>query len=308
MIDEIMTADKNRLCGGVFNSTTPDTNFYTTVVNANGTATIVNSIINLVTTTDSGSSALVYTNATGRYIGGNMNHLRSVFRVGDTGKTNNTRRIGCTSLADLADSLYFQLSGTTFSIVANTTGLDQIKIDSGSFNGDATTYTVDNNFHTVEILFTNKRIQFYIDKALIHTLTETTTPICGTRHLRPFVQNLNTGVGEVTGLYAQSLTMLTWGNTKTQPKSYFQQGTTAGVLLKVGIGSIHLINISGVANNATITLYDNTSATGTVIYTTGAMTNQTVPLTVPFNDGVIFTNGLFLTITAANCNCQVIYE
>lgn len=43
-------------------------------------------------------------------------------------------------------------------------------------------------------------------------------------------------------------------------------------------------------------------------YTTGAMTNQTVPLTVPFNDGVIFTNGLFLTITVANCNCQVIYE
>lgn len=144
MIDELMVSQKTRIAGGVFNGTTPDANFYTTVLNANGTATVSNSVLDTKVTADSGSSVLVYTNSIGRYVGGNMNHLRGIFRVGDTGVANNTRQIGVTALADLADSFYFQLSGTTFSIVANTTGLAQIKIDNGSFNGDATTYQNDN--------------------------------------------------------------------------------------------------------------------------------------------------------------------
>lgn len=308
IVDELMVSEKQRLCGGVFNGTTLDTNFYTSALNANGTATISNSVLDLATTVDSGSSVLIYTNSLGRYIGGNMNHLRGIVRVGTIGATNNTMRFGITSTSTLADSLYFQVVGNTLSVVAKTTGADDIKVDSGSFNGVSPTYTLTGNYVTVEILFTNKVISFYINSNLVHTLTETTTPICGTRHLRPFAQNINTGVGGVAHLYLQVFSLLTWGITKTQPKYYLQQGTTAGVLLKVGIGSLHLINISGVVNNAVVTLYDNTSAAGTVIYTTGAMTNQTVPLTVPFNDGVVFYNGLYMTITAANCNCQVIYE
>lgn len=310
MIDEMMIAEKSRIAGGVFNGTTPDTNFYTTVLNANGTANISNSVLDCATTTDSGSSSFVYTNTIGRYISGNMNHMRGIFRVGDTGVANNTRQIGCTALSDLADSFYFQLSGTTFSIVANTTGLAQIKVDNGSFNGDNLSYTLDTNFHTWEILFTNKQIRFFIDKFLVHTLTETTVPICGTRYLRPFIRNANTGVGSVTHLYTQVLSMLTWGKTHTQAKSYFQQRSTTdiGVLLKNGIGSLHSLVISGVVNNSVVTLYDGTSTAGTVMWSSGAMSNQTVPFTVPFNTGIQFVNGLYLSITAANCNCLVMYE
>ena len=308
MIDEMMVAEKIRICGGVFNGTTPDTNFYTTVAAANGAATISNSVLDLATTVDSGSSVLVYTNTIGRYIGGSMNHLRGIFRVGDTGKTNNTRRIGCTALADLADSFYFQLAGTTFSIIANTTGGDQIKIDNGAFNGDSPSYSITDTFHTWEILFTNKRIQFYIDKVLVHTLTETTTPICGTRHLRPFLQNFNTGVGSVAHLYTQALSMLTWGSPKTQPKYHQLAGQTAGVLLKYGIGSLHEIVISGVVNNARVILYDGLSSAGSIIFDSGAMTNQTVPFNINFNSGLQFTTGLFIVKSGADCNSLTIYE
>lgn len=308
MIDEMMISEKNRICGGVFNGTTPDTNFYTTVLNANGTATVSNSVLDLATTTDSGSSAIVYTNTVGRYVGGNMNHMRGIFRVGDTGVANNTRQIGCTALADLADSFYFQLSGTTFSIVANTTGLAQIKIDNGSFNGDQPTYPMTNTFHTWEILFTNKRIQFYVDKFLVHALTENTNPICGTRHLRPFMRNVNTGVGSVAHLYTQVLSMLTWGKTHTQSKTHYHEGQTAGILLKYGIGSLHSVVISGVTNNANIDIYDGLSTAGTKIWSSGAMTNQTVPLVITFNTGEQFATGLYIVKNGANCNTKIFYE
>ena len=308
MIDEMMVSIKSRIAGGVFNGTTPDTNFYTTVLSANATATISNGVLDLATTTDANSSSLIYTNTIGRYIGGSMNHLRGIFRVGDTGVANNTRQIGCTALANLADSFYFQLSGTTFSIVANTTGLAQIKIDNGSFNGDQSSYTLTDTFYTWEILFTNKRIQFYIDKFLVHTFTQTTFPICGTRHLRPFMRNVNSGVGSVAHLYTQVLSMLTWGETHTQSKSHYHEGQTAGVLLKNGIGSIHSIVISGVTNTANVDIYNGINATGTKIWSSGSMSNQTIPLTVTFNTGEQFNTGLFLVKNGANCNTKLFYE
>jgi len=101
---------------------------------------------------------------------------------------------------------------------------------------------------------------------------------------------------------------MTWGKTKTQPKYYYRDTTTAGVLLKNGIGSLHMLNLGGVSNSATITLYDGTSTSGSVIYSTGAMGPQTIPINIPFNDGVLFQTGLFLVISGANANCQIIYE
>lgn len=306
LVDELMVAQKTRVSGGKFNGTTPDTNFYTTVIDANATATISNGIMDLATTTDSGSSVLVYANSIGRYIGGNMMQLRGVVRA--TSAANNSIRFGITAGADLADSIYLQLSNTTLSLIAKTTGLDDIKIDNGSFNGDISTYIPTGNFVNVEILYTNKTISLYIDGVWIHTLTETTFPICGSRNLRPFCQNTNTGVGSVTHGYIQVLSLFSWGINKTQPKYYWQAGLTAGVLLKVGTGSLHQLNMSGITNNATVTLYDGTSTAGSVIYTTGAMGANTIPISLVFNSGIPFVNGLFLTITTAACNAQVIYE
>lgn len=308
MADELMVSEKRRVAGGVFNGTVPDTNFYTTSLSANGTATISNSVLDLATTIDSGSSVLIYTNGVGRYIGGSMNHLRGIIRVGNVGATNNTVRFGVTSTSSLADSLFFEVSNSTLSINAKTTGLADIKVSSGSFNGVSPTYTLNGQYVTIEILYTNKTIEFYINKNLIHTLTETTDVICGTRHLRPFMQNYNTGVGGVSHLYCQVLSLLTWGEAKTQPKYYFQQGTTTGILLKTGIGSLHMMNLSGVNNNSVVTIYDGLTSAGSVIYTTGAMGAQTAPLSVVFNTGVQFINGLYLVISGANCNCQVMYE
>lgn len=308
IVDELMVAEKTRLVGGIFNGTTPDTNFYTTTLVGNGTANITNSVLNLATTIDSNSSAMVMTKSKARYYGGNMNQLRLVARIGDLGQTNNTRMIGVTEDSTLANSVYIQLNGTTFSIVAKTNGLPDIKIDNGQFNGDVSTFNLTTNFYTFEFLYTTKKIQIYVDGILLHTLIQTTNPICGTRHLRAFMKNTNTGIGSITNMYVESLTISTWGKNKTQPKYLLLEGLNAGILLKTGIGALHTINLSGVQNNANVTLYDGTSTAGIKIYTTGTMGAQTTPLNIIFNDGINFENGLFVTITGANCNAQIIYE
>lgn len=110
--------------------------------------------------------------------------------------------------------------------------------------------------------------------------------------------------------YADVISISQYGNPVSQAKWYFQQGTTTGVLLKNGPGSIHGLVISGVNNNATITMYDGTSSSGTTLWASGAMGAQTIPFDLDLNGagGIPFDTGLFLVISAANCNCGVKYE
>jgi len=306
--NQLMVAESERLIGGVFNGTTPDANFYTTVLVANGTANIVNAELNLATTTDINSSAIINTLSKARCIGGNMNQYRERIRLSDTGKTNNVRRWGMCETTALLNGVYFQLSGTTFSVVAKTNGLADIVVNSGSFNGTIASYALDTNYHLYTINYVNGLFKMYIDDVLIHEFKETTSIICGTRHLRVFSQNTNTGVGSVCNIYCRFMTIVQFGSRKTQPRFYNQIGTTTGVLLKVGVGSLHQMNVSAIINNSVVTLRDGINATGPIIYTTGAMTAQTIPLVISFNDGINFETGLFLVISGANSNAQVIYE
>lgn len=309
MLDQLMVANPVRLAGGVFNGTTPDTNFYESTIAANATATISGNTLTLATTVDSGSSVLVNSQALARYVGANMNAFRSVSRFGDTGTANNTRQIGVINGSTFTDGFYFQLSGTTFSVVART-GSSDTKVDSGSFNGDVTSWTVNNNYHTFEILYTNKSIDLYIDRVLIHSFTETTSGLCNTRHLKPFVRNYNTGVGSVVNLNCQVMSITRYGSASTQAKTYLQEGTTTGIQLKIGPGSLHLMNISAVSNNSVITIYDGTSTSGRKIWTSGTLPALTQPfgINLDSNGGTPFDNGLFLTITGANATAFVKYE
>lgn len=84
-------------------------------------------------------------------------------------------------------------------------------------------------------------------------------------------------------------------------------GTTAGTVLKYSAGILRVLNISGVLNNSVITLYDNTAASGTIIWSSGAMSAQTQPFSLEFNE-TSFDNGLTLEITSANSNITVVYE
>lgn len=313
MMNQLKVAESYRLSGGVFNGSAVDTNFYTNIDANGGSCAVSNAELTCAVTTTSGSSTQIYGNAIARYMGGNMNYYRAVFRLGDTGAANNVRTWGVYNILPSTDGLFFQLSNTTFSIVSRKASSNTV-VNSGSFNGDGTksslSWTVDTNYHTFEIYITHIRAMFVIDGTPIHTIIATTTTMCGTFHLRPVVTNINTGVGSAVSCYSSVMTISRYGTPSSQPVGYYQAGTTAGVTLKTGPGAIHAINISGVSNNANVTIYDNTAASGTVLYSTGSMSANTVPFTVELDGtgALQFNTGLTLVISSANCNCLVRYE
>lgn len=98
------------------------------------------------------------------------------------------------------------------------------------------------------------------------------------------------------------------GALETQPTSYWHAvGQTAGVVLKYGAGNLHGLSISAVSNNAAITLYDNTAASGTVIWASGSLGAQTLPFDVSLHN-IPFSTGLTLVVATANAAVFVAYE
>ena len=313
MLNQLKVAQSYRLSGGVFNLNTLDTNYFIPTTANGGTAVVSGGEVTLTTTKTANSYAGIVTYSTARYMGANMNYYRAVHRLGDTGALNNVRRCGLCDALPVVNGFFFQLSNTTFQIVSRKAGVDVV-VNSGSFNGDGTlanqSYALDINYHTFEIYYTNRRVMFVIDGIAIHTLIATTITLSDTRHFKAFMDSANTGVGSAVYCKCSSLTVNRYGAQVSQPKTYYQAGTTTGILLKSGIGSLHSLIISGVVNNSVVTIRDGLTVAAPIIWSSGTMTNQTIPFDISFNGSgpTQFETGLFLTVTAANSNVFVKYE
>jgi hypothetical protein len=72
--------------------------------------------------------------------------------------------------------------------------------------------------------------------------------------------------------------------------TYAHLNTAVGTLLKTGIGSLRGITVNTGSAGSTLTLYDGTSAAGTVI--------AAISTATPFNPryGIQFTTGLFAVV------------
>jgi hypothetical protein len=307
MLNQLKVADSYRLAGGVFNDALIDTNFYATAVAANATVTNANAVAALTTTTDSGSSAELTTVATARYIGANSNYFRAVARISVTGATNNVMRLGATTGNGPTDGCYFKYDGTTLSVVTKLNGTETV-VSSGSFNGSGSgsneTYVLDTNYHVFEIHYTNRRVRFTIDDAPIHIASATTEIFAATRHLKPYLSNINTGVGSAVVLYAASMTISRLGTFHTQPKIVHIAGANAGTLYKTGPGTLHRIVLNASTSTTVVSIYDATSATNAIAIINAAASSPIVSLEYMLE----FTVGLYIVTAGATTDITVIYE
>jgi hypothetical protein len=302
---EVRAVEPYKLVGATFVGTTLDTRFWTPTVAGSGTAAQANGQLVLQTGATADSTASIVSVRNGRYIAGSSNRYRAVIRLPDAGSANNTRRWGAFTSTD---GCFFQLSGTTFSVVTRKGSSDTV-VSSGSFNGVlGSTFAPGTNARTWEIYWTNSKVYFVVGDDVLHTVSAPTAPWSATVSLPIAASNVNTGGGTADvqlEARVQSITRL--GAAQSQPTSYYQSGTTAGVVLKYGAGNLHGVAVSGVANNSVITLYDNTAASGTILWSTGSMGANTVPFSIELHN-IPFAIGLTLVISTANSNCVTSYE
>jgi len=299
-----------KLAGASFLGTVLDPNFWTASLGTGGTATVGGAQLILSTGTGIADNVTsVQSVIAARYIASNPNRFRCTGRLPDIGTANNTRRLGAFTTAN---GCFFQLSGTTFSVVTRkTSSVNDIVVSNGSFNGVyGSAITLDTNVHTFEIVWTNVAVYFFIDDILLHKVTSLTTTWADTLTLPIRIENNNSGGSSTdVSLNIRGLTISRLGSEYVQPRGYYRAGTVTAQILKYGAGNLHGIIISGITDNAVVTLYDNTTNSGTIIWSSGGMLAGTtnVPYGLDFK-GIQFSIGLTLAITTSNCNVTVMYD
>lgn len=310
-VGDLRVCEPYRLVGTTFGSAA-DANFW--LLTSNGTSASA-AIANDIATLTSGTSDLGYGQIasvrSARFISLHPIICRINARVTAATATANTRRWGAFTVTGQTPvaGYYFELSDAgVLSVVASGT----TPVASGSFNGAVPEYVMDTNVHTYDILYRNTKVHFIIDGVLIHTFTATTARLSAVPHLPACATSINATGASSGVLQIWSMSMTRLGRSTTAPTSKFQSGTTNGVVCKLGPGKVHSLTISNVSNGAVVTLYDNTTATGTVLWSSGTIVVATGQnpgiVNVALPDGLTFFTGLAFAITTAAANLLVTYE
>lgn len=304
---ETTIAPLYKLVGDVFFYTTLDTTTWYPTLVGSGTAAVSGGELVLSTGTTANSSVRLESIAVARFTGLSPNKERILVQLPDTGVANNVREWGIDSLA-LDNAAFFRMSGTTFSVVTKKATVDTV-ISSGSFNGQyGATFAPGTTSHFYEIIYQPRQVLFIVDQKILHTINAANVMWTETMHMHIHYANTNSG-GSTTNVTMNSrLGVITkFGIPEAQPRGTHVSGTTAGTVIKYGPGDFHGLIISAIANNSAITVYDNTAASGTILFASGAMPPNTTPIQLDFG-GVSFNIGLTLVIATASSNVVVLHD
>lgn len=304
---EIVALPLYKLSGDVFNYAVLDTATWLPTLVGSGTAVVTSGELVVSTGVTANSSALVESVAIARFIGLSPNKLRMQFQLSDAGITNNVREWGVDSLAR-DNGAYFRLSGTTFGLVTKKASVDTVVV-SGTFNGQhGTSFAPGTDSHFYEIIYQPRQVVFLIDNKILHTINAAVATWSETLHMHIHYGNVNSG-GSTTNVSMKSrmASIARFGISEAQPRASHQTGITAGTVIKYGPGDFHGLILSAIANNSAITVYDNTAASGRVLFASGTMPPNTTPIQLDFG-GINFNIGLTLVIAAASSNAVVLYD
>lgn len=288
-----------RLVGTNFDGATKDTNFWTEAVVGSGVVT-QSGEIQLNTGITANSSASYTSKRKGRFVVGSAMQFTGAFKFVTEGTANNIRR--CGAYLD-TDGFFFQLNGTTFSVGTRKASSDTL-VSSGSFNGNiGPSFIVDNSvYYKLDIEWTPIAVFFYINGQLLHKIAS--------GHLTDFLtlpiafENINS-LGQTVDVSFDCIGVVIskQGVLITNAQTYHISGSAATHILKYGAGVLQRIMFNNTSGTS-ITIYDNTAGSGTVI---GIITTASGAIG-PWPYNAPFSNGLTLVTVGNSLDATVIYE
>src|SRR5208282_2877558 len=291
-VHRMLVDEPYRLAGPAFIGTNTDTNFWSVANSGAGSGadvgTTTTSIASLVSGTANSGYGKITSLPFSRFVPGSPNHFKAYMRLTATAVANTTRAWGCVTLSTVApqDGFFFAVSGAgVLSVNGYAGGSPTFSVASGSFNGNVTSIALDANLHIYEISYSTSFVYFFVDAVLIHLAQATTVLLANTLNLPINAWSANSASGTATAtLQAWNMSTYRYGNNKTAPRGQYFSAATAGTVLKYGAGELHTLVIANTPSSGQVTLYDNTTVTGTPIFDTGGMSSTTTPFYLDFGD------------------------
>lgn len=309
---DLRTAHPHRVVGSAFHGATLDTNWWTPDTSGAGAAVVqADHDVKLSSGTANDGYAHLGTKQNARFVFAHPMHYRSAIRISEIEVAENLRRWGAyTVTAGVPQNgFYFELDDANGLELVHASGGTPTHIVAADWNGDLTGFDMDTSLHAYEIHYFVMRAEYYIDEILVHTLVPAAVNLVGSFDLAAAATTVNSASGTTSAdIDVHAALILRVGKSSTDPIcSVFPSGQTAGVVAKYGPGAIHKLILSGVINNAQVVIYDNTAASGAILFDSGTMATKTDPFTIDF--GVLpFYTGLAYKVITANAAITLVYE
>jgi hypothetical protein len=306
-IGETRVVEPVRIAGTSFSGPVIETSYWNVTATGSGGVAAAQANAQLLLTSGivNANAAVAYTMQRARYIGGSSMRVRGTLQL-DAGTANNTRRWGIgygATLPTMTDGAWFQMSGTTFSVVTMK-GTTPTAVDSGSFNGlHGGTYSPDTNIHTYEIYYTSSYVYFIIDGLVLHTVHATAATWTSTMGFHGFFDNRNSGIAVSVTLAARVFTIYRLGKPETEALHYHIAGANAGLTLRNGPGRLHTVIINAAAEGSSISLYDATSAANPIAIIVAGLWGIA---TLDYH--LNYYTGLYVVTTNAATDVTIVYE
>lgn len=305
--NELRIAQSVKLSGATFQGSLIDPNFWTTNTSANGSVYQSGGQLYLTTNTTANGASRISSLKRARFVAGNSNYFRTIIHFPDAGTVNNVRRWGIadySTITSITDGAYFQLSGTTLSVVTLNNGTANVT-SSGSFNGNyGTVYHLDSNVaHVYEIYYSPLAVYFTVDEKILHTQFIGATPWSRAINLFIYIDNVNSS-GSTTDvvMHVWVATIHRFGPTQSAPR-YIHINSAVTTVAKYNAGTLQSVTINA-PTNSTIDIYDNTAGSGTLIAHLN-LGNNTTPFTLIY--GLDFYTGLTI-VSSGTADFTVQYE
>lgn len=285
-----------RSVGITFGGSTKDTNFWTETVTGSGAIT-QSGQLTLSTGTTANSTVKYQTIKKARKVVGVTNQFRCTAGLTTDAQLNNIRRIGP---YDANDGFFLQSNGITMQVVSRKGGVDTA-ISSGSFNGNyGLIWTpVVNTLYRLVIDYTAGSAKFFVNGTLLHTIQNTVAGYTNTLNFPVTMENINSGGNTTNNIFiVQFACILRLGALLTEP-NWKYIGTNTTTVLKYSSATLN--SIVNCDNAGTVTIYDNTSATGDSILIDTAKVLGPIELGLPMSNGITI-------VTAGNAKIIVKYE
>lgn len=293
---QIQTAEPFRACGNLF-AATLDTSYWTASNTGAGSAAGVSNGVATVTsgTANSGIGALV-TAQVARFVFAHPHMTRGMFRVTAVAAANTTRRWGAFTVSGSTpqNGAYFECDADG-TLTAKTSSGGSVSYSA------AISFTLDTNVHSYEIVYFVGGAWFMIDNALVATIQPTTAILMQTFSLPVQFHAVNSASGttsaslecwgSVTLRMGRQITRTIYRNISGASTNTLKQ--TSGVLKSV------ILNSTG---GTSVTVYDNTAASGAKIATISTGAIQVLTYDAQFDIG------LTIVTVGAACDITVVWE
>lgn len=296
--NEMSVSPVYRLVGTNFDGSVKDTNFWTDNSVNGGTVTQDGGKVELDTNTTSAGSAIYDSVRRGRFVAGSAMIFSGGFNFVTAGTANNVRRLGS---YDVNNGFFFQLSGATFSIGARKVTADTL-VSSGSFNGNiGSVWTpAADTYYNLSIEYTPMGAFYYVNSRLLHKQPGAHQSDTSTLPIR--LENTNGAITTDVAFDCVGAYIARQGELTTN-SIYKYIATNTTTICKYGAGVLNRIIVSD--NLGSITVYDNTAASGkliTILDTAqGVNPMGSVEFSSPFNIGLTI-------VTAGGVTPTIIYE